>query len=123
MAKLWLQTGASGRVKVVVALLTVLLVLQWWNARTDVSNLRRELAQRLQSGDNINSQTKLIASRVDDEVRTLQGKVALLEARQLESQGQQLALEQLYQDLAKIVTIGRWLKSSRYCPPPVSNSS
>jgi len=38
---------------------------------------------------------------VDDEVRTLQGKVALLEARQLESQGQQLALEQLYQDLAK----------------------
>jgi len=89
------------RQKVVIGLLALLLALQWWSARTDNSDLRRELAQRLQSGDNANSQTKLIASRVDDEVKTLQGKVAVLEARQLESQGQQLALEQLYQDLAK----------------------
>lgn len=101
LSKLWLQAGAHGRLKLILALLALLLALQWWNARTDVSNLRRELAQRLQTGDSINSQTKLIASRVDDEVKTLQGKVALLEARQLESQGQQLALEQLYQDLAK----------------------
>ena len=91
----------SGRQKTILVLLAFLLALQWWNARTDISDLRRELAQRLQSGDNINSQTKLIASRVDDETKTLQGKVAVLEARQLESQGQQLALEQLYQDLAK----------------------
>lgn len=101
LSTLWLQAGAHGRLRLIVVLLGVLLALQWWNARTDVSNLRRELAQRLQTGDSINSQTKLIASRVDDEVKTLQGKVALLEARQLESQGQQLALEQLYQDLAK----------------------
>lgn len=89
------------RQKTILSLLAFLLALQWWSARTDISDLRREMAQRLQSGDNINSQTKLIASRVDDEVKTLQGKVAVLEARQLESQGQQLALEQLYQDLAK----------------------
>ena len=82
-------------------MLAVLLVLQWWNAHTDVTNLRRELAQRLQNGDSLNTQTKLIASRVDDEVKVLQGKVSLLEARQIESQGQQAALEQLYQDLAK----------------------
>lgn len=91
----------NGRQKIMLGLLALLLALQWWSARTDNSDLRRELAQRLQTGDNINSQTKLIASRVDDEVKTLQGKVAVLEARQLESQGQQLALEQLYQDLAK----------------------
>jgi uroporphyrin-3 C-methyltransferase/uroporphyrinogen III methyltransferase/synthase len=89
------------RFKLLLSLLAFLLGLQWWSAHTDISNLRRELAQRLQSGDNINSQTKLIANRVDDEVKTLQGKVSLLEAKQLESQGQQLALEQLYQDLAK----------------------
>jgi uroporphyrin-3 C-methyltransferase/uroporphyrinogen III methyltransferase/synthase len=59
------------------------------------------VAQRLQSGEQTNSQTKLIASRVDDELKVLQGKVAVLEAKQIESQGQQLALEQLYQDLAK----------------------
>ncbi|MGB4347389.1 MAG: uroporphyrinogen-III C-methyltransferase [Burkholderiaceae bacterium] len=96
-----LQWLKSNRLLAILGLLAALLALQWWSERNDVANLRRELAQRLQSGDNTNSQTKLIASRVDDEVQTLQGKVALLEARQVESQGQQLALEQLYQDLAK----------------------
>ena len=91
----------ESRLKLAVGVLALLLALQWWNARTDVSDLRRELAQRLQSGDNLNTQTKLIANRVDDEVKVLQGKVAVLEAKQVESQGQQLALEQLYQDLAK----------------------
>jgi len=87
--------------KLIVGLLAFLLGLQWWSARTDISDLRRELAQRLQSGDNMNIQTKLIANRVDDELKLIQGKVAVLEAKQVESQGQQLALEQLYQDLAK----------------------
>ena len=87
--------------KLIVGLLAFLLGLQWWSARNDISDLRRELAQRLQSGDNMNVQTKLIANRVDDEMKLVQGKVAVLEAKQVESQGQQLALEQLYQDLAK----------------------
>ncbi len=91
----------EARQKLAIGVLAVLLALQWWNARTDISDLRRELAQRLQSGENLNTQTKLIANRVDDEVKALQAKVAVLEARQVESQGQQLALEQLYQDLAK----------------------
>jgi len=89
------------RLKAVIGVLALLLALEWWNARTDVTDLRREVAQRLQSGEQTNSQTKLIASRVDDELKVLQGKVAVLEAKQVESQGQQLALEQLYQDLAK----------------------
>ncbi len=95
-----LQTR-EGRQKLAMGVLAALLLLQWWNTRTDISDLRRELAQRLQSGENLNTQTKLIANRVDDDVKALQGKVAVLEARQIESQGQQLALEQLYQDLAK----------------------
>lgn len=89
------------RIEIVLGVIAALLILQWWNAHTDVTNLRRELALRLQNGDSLNTQTKLIASRVDDEVKVLQGKVSLLEARQIESQGQQAALEQLYQDLAK----------------------
>ena len=89
------------RLKAVISALVLLLALQWWNARTDVTDLRREVAQRLQTGEQTNSQTKLIASRVDDELKVLQGKVAVLESKQIESQGQQLALEQLYQDLAK----------------------
>jgi uroporphyrin-3 C-methyltransferase/uroporphyrinogen III methyltransferase/synthase len=91
----------EARLKLVLGGLATLLALQWWSARSDISDLRREVAQRLQSGENLNSQTKLIADRVDDQLRVLQGKVAVLEARQSESQNQQAALEQLYRDLAK----------------------
>lgn len=91
----------EARLKLILGGLAVLLALQWWNARSDISDLKREVAQRLQSGENLNSQTKLIADRVDDQLRVLQGKVAVLEARQSESQNQQAALEQLYRDLAK----------------------
>ena len=93
--------GKESRLRLTIGVLTVLLALQWWNSRSDVSELRREVAQRLQNGDNLNSQTKLIADRLDDELRSLQAKLAMLEARQLESQSQQIALEQLYRDLAK----------------------
>ncbi len=91
----------EARLKLALGGLAALLALQWWNARSDISDLRREVAQRLQSGENLNSQTKLIADRVDDQLRVLQGKVSVLEARQSESQSQQAALEQLYRDLAK----------------------
>ena len=91
----------EARLKLMLGGLAILLALQWWNARSDLSDLRREVAQRLQSGENLNSQTKLIADRVDDQLRVLQGKVSVLEARQSEAQNQQAALEQLYRDLAK----------------------
>jgi uroporphyrin-3 C-methyltransferase len=104
-ARRWLRWPAidnkEKRLKLAIGALAVMLALQWWNGRTDVSDLRREVAQRLQTGDNLNNQTKLIADRVDDELRALQGKVAVLEAKQQESQSQQIALEQLYRDLAK----------------------
>ena len=91
----------EARLKLVLGGLAALLALQWWNARSDISDLKRDVAQRLQSGENLNSQTKLIADRVDDQLRVLQGKVSVLEARQSDSQNQQAALEQLYRDLAK----------------------
>lgn len=91
----------EARLRMAIGGLAVLLALQWWNARTDITDVRREVAQRLQSGENLNSQTKLIADRVDENLKELQGKVSVLEARQVEAQSQQIALEQLYRDLAK----------------------
>lgn len=93
--------GSGSRLKLAVGALAVLLVAQWWSARSDVAELRREVALRLQSGDTLNGQTKLIADRLDDELRSMQAKLMMLEARQVESQSQQIALEQLYRDLAK----------------------
>lgn len=93
--------GRESRLKLAVAALAVLLALQWWNTHTDISGLRREVAQRLKSGDNLNIETKRLADRLDEELRSAQGKLAVLEARQVESQSQQIALEQMYRELAK----------------------
>jgi len=81
--------------------LAVLLAAQWWTSQTQISGLREELARRLQTGDSINTETKIIAKTVQESSKELQSKVSVLEAKQGEAQNQQLALEQLYQDLSK----------------------
>lgn len=84
-----------------LALLAVLLIAQWWSAHSELRSLRNELARRLQSGDTLNTETRLLAKSTQDGTKELQAKVAVLEGKQAESQSQQLALEQLYQDLSK----------------------
>ena len=85
----------------VIVVIAVLLGVQWWSWRSELHSLRSEAAQRLQAGDNRNSETKGVVNALQDNTRELQGKVGVLENRQTEAQSQQLALEQLYQDLSK----------------------
>jgi uroporphyrin-3 C-methyltransferase/uroporphyrinogen III methyltransferase/synthase len=82
-------------------LLALLLAAHWWNTRNEFHQLRREMAQRLQAGDVLNNETKVVARSVQEGFRELQSKVAVLESKQQEAQSQQLALEQLYQDLSR----------------------
>jgi uroporphyrin-3 C-methyltransferase/uroporphyrinogen III methyltransferase/synthase len=86
---------------IVLILLTLLLAAQWWTSRTELGNLRKELAQRLQTGDSVNNETKVLVKSVQESAKELQAKVSVLESKQTEAQSQQLALEQLYQDLSK----------------------
>ncbi len=102
------DTGVAMRriqwLPMIVAALTVLailLVVQWWNASAQLSSLREEMARRLQGGDSLNSETKLIVKAAQESTKDLQAKVSVLENKQAEAQSQQLALEQLYQDLSK----------------------
>ena len=81
--------------------LAILLVAQWWTSHIETSNLREELARRLQVGDSTNIETKTLASSTQEGVKELQFKVAALESKQTETQSQQLALAQIYQDLSK----------------------
>lgn len=81
--------------------LGVLLVVQWWNTREELSGLRTELARRLQQGEQVNAEAKVESNRAEESSKELQAKVSVLEGKQIESQSQQLALEQLYQDLSK----------------------
>lgn len=86
---------------IVIVLLVVGLVGVWFNGRLELSDLRREVAQRLQSGDSLNNETRVLVKAMQESQKETQAKVAVLEGKQMEAQSQQLALEQLYQDLSR----------------------
>ncbi|MBC3917497.1 uroporphyrinogen-III C-methyltransferase [Undibacterium sp. CY18W] len=81
--------------------LAVLLAVNWWSSQNQITSLREEVARRLLSADTNSSETKVLARNVQDTAKEIQSKVILLEGKQSEAQSQQLALEQLYQDLSR----------------------
>ncbi len=84
-----------------VIVLAVLLALQTWSSHNQVRNLREETARRLQKSDVLNMETSTLGKAVQETQKELQLRVGVLENRQTEAQSQQIALEQLYQDLSK----------------------
>lgn len=86
---------------VTVILIALLLAAHAWSTRNNLQRLRIEMAKSLQEGKVVNTETAATVRSVQDLAKDLQAKVALLDNRQLEAQSQQLALEQLYQDLSK----------------------
>ncbi len=86
---------------IAVIVLAVLLAAQSWSSSKQIRNLREEVAKRLQKGDISNAETGVVARNVQESNKELQIKVGALENRQSETQSQQLALEQLYNDLSK----------------------
>lgn len=84
-----------------LAALALLFVFQWWTLQGQIGTLREEVARRLHDADVATTETKLVAKSVVDASKEVQAKVSVLEAKQSEAQSQQLALEQLYQDLSK----------------------
>ncbi|WP_050476658.1 uroporphyrinogen-III C-methyltransferase [Herbaspirillum rhizosphaerae] len=84
-----------------IVVLAVVLVAQWWMSHSEIRSLREEVARRLQTGDVANTEVKGVLKTVQESTKELQAKVSVLDSKQAESQSQQLALEQLYQDLSK----------------------
>lgn len=88
-------------IPIILGVLALLLAAQWMNSRFERQSLREEIASQLRKGDTTNSETKIIVKSAQETVKELQAKVIVLENKQIEAQSQQLALEQLYQDLSK----------------------
>lgn len=86
---------------IAVVVLGILLAAQAFYSKNQVFRLREEMARRLQQGDSLNGQTSQLARNVQETAKEIQLKVGVLENRQQEAQAQQLALEQLYQDMSK----------------------
>jgi len=93
--------NANNTPYIVSGVLALLLAAQWYSSQNQMSTLREEVARRLQTADINNNEIKGIAKNVQESSRDMQAKVSVLEAEQTEAQGQQVALEQLYQDLSK----------------------
>ena len=87
-------------VKVAIVLLLLLAALAW-STHSRFGRLRTEMARSLQKSEASANETVALARQVQEQTKELQVKVAALESRQSEAQSQQLALEQLYQDLSK----------------------
>lgn len=84
-----------------IGALALLLAAQWYNSHQEIRALRDELASRLQKSDVSNAETRLMAKTAQEGSKELQGKVSVLENKQQEASSQQMALDQLYQDLSK----------------------
>jgi uroporphyrin-III C-methyltransferase len=84
-----------------IGAVVALMLAQWWSTHQEIGGLRDEMAQRLRAGESVNAETRGVVKSVQDINKELQAKVNVLESKQVEAQGQQLALEQLYQELAK----------------------
>ena len=87
--------------KVALIVIAILLLAHAWSTRTNLQKLRIEMARSLQKTMVENAQIAATARSTSELAKDLQAKVTVLENRQMEAQSQQLALEQLYQDLSK----------------------
>ena len=85
---------------VLAALALALLAWQWLEIRLRLSDVQTELTRRLAEDDAVTKETRAIARQGQESLQALQAKVGALEAKLAESQGQQLALEAMYQDLS-----------------------
>ena len=86
----------------VAALLAIVMLgWQWYDSNTRIGALQQELARRLAEVDVRGKDSTSVAEQAREAVREFQTKLAALEARLAESQNQQVALEALYQELAR----------------------
>ena len=85
----------------VAAILVLLTAGLWWINHDRISVLEREFARRIQDGDTAVKESRALSRQALDQVTALQTRIGVLEAKLSESQSQQLALEQLYQELSR----------------------
>ncbi|CAH0259304.1 Putative uroporphyrinogen-III C-methyltransferase [Massilia sp. Bi118] len=86
---------------VAIIVLAVLLGLQTWSTHSRFNRLREDVARTLQKDNASNAETAQLVRETQETAKELQVKVGVLESRQSESQSQQAALEQMYQDISK----------------------
>ena len=86
----------------VVALGALVFALwQWSDSRREASQLQGDLARRVSELDATGRDARLIADQVRNTLRDVESRMGMLEAKLMETQSQRIALEALYQELAR----------------------
>lgn len=85
----------------IATLALVLLSWQWLETRGRLEQLQHELAQRLKEGDATSQEARALAKQSQETLQGLQAKMGVVDARLADSQNQQVALEAMYQELAR----------------------
>jgi len=85
----------------VAAGVALLFGAQWLETRLRLSALQEEMARRVAESDGQGKEARAISRQNQEALQALAAKVGALEARLAESQGQQLALESMYQELSR----------------------
>jgi len=86
---------------VALVLLAVIVAALWLDTRGRIGTTQEELARRLHDIETESREARSAARQAQEGLREAQVKVGTLEAKLAESQNQQLALEALYQELAR----------------------
>ena len=79
----------------------VIALLTWLSNYRQAESLNQELAKRLSVFDSRSMESRTLANQAEESSRALLVKVGVLEQKLADSQNQQLALEALYQELAR----------------------
>ncbi|MBL8486731.1 MAG: uroporphyrinogen-III C-methyltransferase [Rhodocyclaceae bacterium] len=86
---------------VAAAIVLAVVAWQWWETRSRTAAMESELSRRLAESGAAAAEGRTLARQNQEAVLALQAKVGALEARLAEAQGQQLALESMYQELSR----------------------
>lgn len=94
--------AATARPAVLIAVASLLLLgWQWLETRVRLGQLQTQLAQRLAESDAAAQEGRALARQNQEALQSLTIKVGALDAKLAEAQGQQVALDAMYQELSK----------------------
>jgi uroporphyrin-3 C-methyltransferase len=96
------RLGRALNLPLLLAVIAIAIALTaWLFSYRQAENLNQELAKRLSTFDSRSMESRTLASQAQETSRELLVKIGVLEQKLLESQSQQIALESLYQELAR----------------------
>lgn len=79
----------------------MLLGWQWLETRQRLADMQAEMARRLSESDAVAKEARVASRQAQESLAALQARFGKLEAQQAEMQGQQLALDAVYQEISR----------------------